>query len=370
MPQLVKRNLPDLIISPPPERYALLDILRMIAALWVFFFHFARHQPPFEGEFLQIIAHTGAWGVSLFFILSGFVLMRSYGHLFSNSLFKRDVWFFWKRRFKRIAPIYYAVFTLFLILYGVILSEKVSIRSVFFQLLFIQSWESDLALDLNFPAWSISCELFFYFLYPFLAFTIQYIERTQFNNLRKIATLLVFFLPFLTILKIEPFLGLYHPLTNLPLFICGMILARITKALPFLFILSCIQIMLLNKLRLPENKDILVNGYLLSSIFCIIILSMARNLQNVIFLKMAYFTGRMSYPFYLAQYFSVLLAKYLYWQFLSNPHFRLYWWHGFLLNLILAYFLVRFYELPIYRFLAWISKNYSQLTTKDSKLST
>ena len=97
-------------VAPAPSSRALptqpaLTTLRFVAALLVFLFHF---QP--KTILWAPIATQGHVGVSLFFVLSGFLISGRYAEPFDRG----DVRLFdyWIRRAARILPLYYAVFIL------------------------------------------------------------------------------------------------------------------------------------------------------------------------------------------------------------------------------------------------------------------
>ena len=103
--------------------YKNLDGLRAVAAITVFFNHFG---PKFEHEiylnsaFLKNLFTQFQHGVSLFFVLSGFVITRILFTSYTReNYFQRFYW----RRILRIFPLYYTYlifhfFILSTILYG------------------------------------------------------------------------------------------------------------------------------------------------------------------------------------------------------------------------------------------------------------
>ena len=84
-------------LDPSPKtRFYALDALRGIAALAVMFYHYTQHNGL---NWLH-----GAWvAVDIFFILSGFVLMHSYGKKFLQGMTFRD---FFISRIARLGPMY------------------------------------------------------------------------------------------------------------------------------------------------------------------------------------------------------------------------------------------------------------------------
>jgi peptidoglycan/LPS O-acetylase OafA/YrhL len=164
--------------------------LRFFAAFHVFLHHFTR-QIGLEGPvWLLRFFDSGQSGVTLFFILSGFIL--SFTYLENWSLKWSSLHSFWIARLARIYPVY--VFALFVSapLYLMGLSEKpVSLQisqffvTAFYSLALSQAWGPPSLRDTwNAPGWSLSAELFFYAIFPALAIVVQRMnQRTTINVL-------------------------------------------------------------------------------------------------------------------------------------------------------------------------------------------
>src|SRR5690554_5743831 len=75
-----------------------LTSVRFFAALYVLVVHFGMHM--FEGTPLEGFATLGSTGVSMFFVLSGFILTYTYAGRSSKP------GRFWWARFARIWPVY------------------------------------------------------------------------------------------------------------------------------------------------------------------------------------------------------------------------------------------------------------------------
>ncbi len=90
----------------------LLEVLRGIAALWVFLFHMKDYFKE-SSEYLYLISEYGYFGVPMFFVISGFVITYSAESSlkYSNSPFS-----FLKKRFLRIYPVFWASIILMLLL--------------------------------------------------------------------------------------------------------------------------------------------------------------------------------------------------------------------------------------------------------------
>lgn len=109
-------------------------------------------------------------GVSIFFILSGFILTYSYPSLMN----KKEVGKFLLARFARIWPLHIAAILLLIILVppesGGYLSFKYKYFIIIANMFLIQAWIplKNVILSLNRVAWSISTEMVFYLSFPLL----------------------------------------------------------------------------------------------------------------------------------------------------------------------------------------------------------
>src|SRR5215470_13120634 len=133
-----------------------LTFTRFIAAMGIVFFHFAPQVPPFNYFFIR----SAGIGVSYFFVLSGFVLIVAYaGKKTSPAIF-------YKNRFARIYPVYFTA----LLVMGSYLWLRGTLHATDLTLCIfgVQAWVPTHTHDINYPAWSLSVEFFFYILFPFL----------------------------------------------------------------------------------------------------------------------------------------------------------------------------------------------------------
>ncbi|WP_078862349.1 acyltransferase family protein [Streptomyces sp. NRRL F-5123] len=143
----------------------LLTSMRGIAALSVFLFHMtAPDASPFTGKVASDLTRWGAnlgyVGVSFFFVLSGFVLTWS-------ARPGERTRSFWRRRAVKIFPNHVVTFAVAMLLFA---SAATTWHSWLPNLLLVQNWSRDPAtfFSVNVPSWSLSCEIFFYLLFPLL----------------------------------------------------------------------------------------------------------------------------------------------------------------------------------------------------------
>ncbi|VVB80305.1 Acyltransferase family protein [uncultured archaeon] len=139
------------------ERFAFVDLVRVIAIFLIVLFHFW-YQITFD-ESLRTI---GFVGVSLFFIASGYTLTKHYSNHVSFS-FK---WFF--RRILKIALIYYLALVLVALLFG----RQAYSGNLFFNLLahfsFTDSFFPEYSYGLISPAWFFAPLVVLYLFFPYI----------------------------------------------------------------------------------------------------------------------------------------------------------------------------------------------------------
>ena len=149
-------------IDLDPKRIYGLDILRAMAILFVVVGHGKYLLPRNLRFYSKLIIFDG---VSIFFVLSGFLIGGILIRLFvDNSVTKRTLIAFWIRRWLRTLPNYYFVLTL-LVFLSFLFSENFSFTSRYKYFFFSQNL---LSVHPGFfpEAWSLSVEEWFYLLIP------------------------------------------------------------------------------------------------------------------------------------------------------------------------------------------------------------
>jgi peptidoglycan/LPS O-acetylase OafA/YrhL len=158
--------------------------LRIVAALWVVVFHFSftpgdAYRSVWEP--LQPLIATGALGVDLFYVLSGFVITLTYLDTLGRRPSVRATVGFWWARICRVWPVYALVTTLFggWILYKAtrttdgflvwqLTQPDVTVGSWLEQLAMVQLWHQPTFDGSSWvgAAWSISAEWLAYVCFP------------------------------------------------------------------------------------------------------------------------------------------------------------------------------------------------------------
>jgi peptidoglycan/LPS O-acetylase OafA/YrhL len=164
--------------APTPTRPARLEALtslRFFAALAVFFHHYG--VPAWLSPSLHTLAEAGYCGVTVFFVLSGFVLTLNYAPRFRDGLGPAALRDYVVARVARVYPLY-----LFVLLWSAtpeLLATGAAPR-LWQHALALQAWDPSLevAYAYNSPGWSLSVEFFLYACFPLLVPALARIDRS------------------------------------------------------------------------------------------------------------------------------------------------------------------------------------------------
>ncbi|MBC9032767.1 acyltransferase [Sphingomonas sp. JC676] len=150
---------------------------RGIAAWLVVFFHIRRSIDGLP-DVAMAVFQKGYLAVDFFFLLSGFVIWLSYSErLRAGGL--AEVPAFLKRRIARIWPLHLFMLGFAMLMALAMLatgrhSDAFPFAELPFHIALVQNWGLAYSLTWNDPAWSISCELAAYLLFPLLALAIDW----------------------------------------------------------------------------------------------------------------------------------------------------------------------------------------------------
>ena len=154
-----------------------LTSVRGIAAWLVVLFHIRKSIEGLPETGMTVLSH-GYLAVDFFFLLSGIVIWISYAQRIREGGLGA-VPEFLKRRVARIWPLH-----IFMLGFGVAIAlavlatgreaEHFPFAELPLHILLLQNWGFTGALAWNDPAWSISCELGAYLVFPFLALAIDW----------------------------------------------------------------------------------------------------------------------------------------------------------------------------------------------------
>lgn len=317
---------------------------RFIAAISVVIYHYGRDVFPFNILFLKKWFDVANIGVSYFFLLSGFILtIVYYEKNIRNQIRKSE---FYILRIARVYPIY-IISLLLIIIPRLISSWEILATSKFaVHLLLLQSWVPKYTLTWNFPAWSLSVEIFFYLLFPFvLAFL------TKLNGKSLYIFMLVFWLISLTIFiyyvqylsplnnKLTDTFFLFNPIPHLNAFIFGVgggIIFRRTshrispKIAALFLIVSIITFIIL--IYMPNSIIKYAHNGMMAPVFILFLFGIILNesvISRILSMRYAEVLGEISYGIYILQEpVRILLDNILFTKtwFLNNLNLRFYFY--------------------------------------------
>ncbi|MGE5365230.1 MAG: acyltransferase family protein [Bacteroidota bacterium] len=211
----------------------LLNILRFICIMHLFFYHYFQHL--FESSVLKYFISSGYYSTSIFFILSGFLLQRIYSSRLDTKAGRNA---FWIARFSRSYPLYLLTI-LFYVALDVVGKSQESIpyvlTNLFISTFLLQAFVpiKDVVFLFNYEAWSLSALYFFYFLFPLILGKINRLESYKTHRLIPVFWIIYMLPPVITILtgfseNMTAFLLVTrNPVFRVPQFILGMLLARL-----------------------------------------------------------------------------------------------------------------------------------------------
>lgn len=293
--------------------------LRFIAALYVFLFHMEIRWPVSSNIYMSNVIKQGAIGMSLFFILSGFLLAYTY----TDRRYQIREYFF--NRFARIYPVYFlsAVLSIPFIsgagsepLNGVVKIALLIISNIFL----IQAWFVQFfPLWNDGGSWSISAELFFYVLFPYLLLLFRGLY------LKNIIITLVFFyilcaLPGI-IINYYPSNNdiIYYsvPIYRLSEFIFGILLYKISKIAGSKFAINDLTLLIFILILVgylayfgPNFNLYIGHNFIVIPLLGIIVYSLSSHsgyISRILSGKVLVFLGKISYCFYSFQVIALLL---------------------------------------------------------------
>ncbi len=155
------------------ERQSGLDFMRTVACLLVIFYHFSTRIVSANVAPNDRLAYNffsaGSFGVSIFFVLSGFLLSWPFWLAYDRGLDVPSLFRFFVRRAARIVPGYYAAIVFTIVVSGLFLGiyqSSKTIAVIVAGLLFLNSFHpvTFFPIEADAPLWSIGMEVWCYIL--------------------------------------------------------------------------------------------------------------------------------------------------------------------------------------------------------------
>ncbi|MER6434595.1 acyltransferase [Streptomyces sp900105245] len=202
--------------------------MRWVAAFTVFIYHvrnFGYFAPGQAGRLVNWAFGPGAAGVSLFFVLSGFVMAWS-------ARPGERAYAFWRRRLARIYPVHLATAALTLVLAFTVVPglRPGGTREAAANLLLVSSWKPEWWQTLNPVSWSLVCEAFFYAAFPALFTGLSRLPARVLGVTAAASSILVVVLPWANARYALGWTLYSSPPLRFPEFVLGVTLGLLVKA--------------------------------------------------------------------------------------------------------------------------------------------
>lgn len=170
--------------------------------------------------FFNALLGTATTAVGYMYVLSGFVMSLVY----HRPGEKFEVVNYWKARLIKIYPLYLIAFFLTCLYY---LDPFISVKpqKILANIFAVQAWIPAYAQSFNYPAWSITVELFFYLIFPFLTLWLYRISTKKIiwgTMIFWVVSQLVYHVLWIGWLETQRQFVLYFPPFHLSSFIMGV----------------------------------------------------------------------------------------------------------------------------------------------------
>jgi len=204
-----------------------LNFIRFVLSLAIVVFHSGLTIYPFDQPVLRALFSSANLGVSIFFVLSGFVLVITYHDAEKGPVLNKEQ--YWINRLARIYPVY--LFSMILCFIATLLANPAAIRPlpVLLSMLLLQAWIPPFPLYMNGLAWALSVQLFFYVIFPYV---LPVLASLSTSRLIKVVSAFWAFSLFVHVFLIETMYGegpafthdviFYNPLMHVNSFIVGI----------------------------------------------------------------------------------------------------------------------------------------------------
>lgn len=349
-----------------------LELIRIICALLVFLFHL-NLQFGFKTnkDILDKVITSGNFTMTIFFMLSGFVLFIQYGRNNSLTDFKSIVCFY-KKRIISIWPAYCFVLIFYYFGTNYNLTDSGIKNFILFpaEFLGIQCFFQDIhRFSGNDLTWFISVLLFLYLLYPFFQFLFKKYEKYRYFFAIGCYLLSGYIVLIYVFFRDAKIFYYNNPIYRVPEFVLGIVLGQIFmkdrskihiggKSAVFITLLIWVGVYKLTEvifINIPFGYMALTFDIILIPFIAVLLLAVA-NIKNKyvqVFCrhKIITYLGSITFTFYLTQGIMIRILRILLEKFVFSSIEMLI--SGFLINLFLA---IALYEL--------VQKNAKKLAIK------
>jgi peptidoglycan/LPS O-acetylase OafA/YrhL len=281
-----------------------LTSFRFITAFVVFLFHCRIHfNWKLDIRVLDKFFLSGATFMTGFFVLSGFVM----AHAYCNTDFtkQKNIFNFYLKRLAKIYPTYIVVTLVYSAVIRDIPSQQY-LRVIVNDLFLVQGFfPSMFPIGLNGGTWSLTVEIFLYFLFPFLM-----ILSGQSPKILIVAIILTIIVS----LNVK-FDSIYsNPVCRVGDFLCGMgfyFLRKQIRSIPFANYLHLITVIVLYLTckKLGGSYQYMQGQFIIVPLFGVWITMVFYSKSKIYNNKYLEYLGLISYSFFLWQSIAIILGK-------------------------------------------------------------
>lgn len=218
--------------KPEQQYFPALTGIRFLAGVMNFLHHFNIFQVKHFGIAIRKFVYEFHIGLTIFFVLSGFLISYRYAERIPKSLSQLREYFI--NRFARVFPIYFILTTIVFIPFVCNSSFFENIVAYILNITFVKGFFLDFKNTGIGPGWSLTVEETFYFLFPLIIISAKYVKL--------IFQPLIFFATGILLWLVFRHVSFYGFFKNLDLiagytffgrcfeFYCGILLANYIKA--------------------------------------------------------------------------------------------------------------------------------------------
>jgi peptidoglycan/LPS O-acetylase OafA/YrhL len=320
---IMSSNTNSIIEKITLDRFAFIDTLRGLAALYVCLYHLALlPNPDLDVPYwAKQIVLTGATGVTLFFVVSAFTLCYS---MQARSDSPNPIYEFYVRRIFRIVPLFYLWIIISLIRDAYILGVKHSFADTLLSTFFVFNFIPGKQGGFVWASWTLGVEMLFYLVFPLI-----------FRSITDYRRALAFFIVAIVVARAFQYLLVYIPMSEaqrsnyyqfsflhqLPVFAAGVLFFFLYKAFvkgkevnhSWGIILLAMFLFIYDALLSGKLKNILLDGLYWQAIaYGCLLLGLSIFPWKLIVNKFTGFLGLISYSVYLSHTTVIVAFRPLY----------------------------------------------------------
>ena len=201
-------NASEAAVQSAPHRLGGLDGLRALAAIAVIFHHVGVDSgATFRQPMTHFLARADI-GVSIFFVLSGFLLYRPFVSRLLSGKAAPNTGEFWLKRFVRLYPAYWVALAFMLMAHGIAVK---GFTGLLFCISLTHNYHPRRAISGITQTWSLTTEIAFYAVLPFFHRATVRSKRERSVNQRAVVALVGLCILYAVSVFFRGIVGVFHP---------------------------------------------------------------------------------------------------------------------------------------------------------------